>query len=595
MRKLIAFTLTIIMIVMLFPASAFAIGPDGSRGMPPSRFIIGLDFPAERPSGAYTIENSEYPLYFGPAETGKSLKLYFVDDAADLPYIEANDIVPLLNWFFTENCGGDWRSYNLTVQADGELVTYTRENGGTMIVDFDQNLIDFFDYNIFIQAPGSKSLVNIVSLSLFNDAGEPALLQSVKENCFDRYGDEKILYFGDYGIDLIAQDELYLIPLQIVSDFLMAPAQIASCYFNGQYVMVSSGIGPIGELYYAATEGERSAALTRFGYAELCLALDSLYGLKEAHDIESFHQLFHETAYDQLLTGGSVYDADKALYHIINYHLDDLHSRWLNFSYLTGPKDYFIPYGNSFSRLIEELEAYDQARQEAYPEGIPGYEEVGNTAYITFDHFAYEVNEAYEYYGYENEFDIPYEDTVTLLVRAHEQITREESPIENVVLDLSNNTGGDADAAVCVVAWFLGEADISLKDTFTGAISTLRYRADINLDREFDERDTLADKNLFCLISPVSFSCGNLVPCMFKESNKVTLLGRTSGGGSCVVQPLSTAWGSSFRISGPRKISFLKNGSFYDVDRGADPDFVLTSPAKYYDRHALTEYINSLY
>ena len=28
---------------------------------------------------------------------------------------------------------------------------------------------------------------------------------------------------------------------------------------------------------------------------------------------------------------------------------------------------------------------------------------------------------------------------------------------------------------------------------------------------------------------------------------------------------------------------------------GADPDFVLTSPEKYYDRQALTDYINNLY
>ena len=95
-------------------------------------------------------------------------------------------------------------------------------------------------------------------------------------------------------------------------------------------------------------------------------------------------------------------------------------------------------------------------------------------------------------------------------------------------------------------------------------------------------------------VPPFSFSGGNLVPCMLKESGKVTLLGRTSGGGACVVQPVSSAWGTSFAISGPRRMSFLKNGAFYDVDRGADPDFVLPTPAQYYDRAALTDYLNSI-
>ena len=82
------------------------------------------------------------------------------------------------------------------------------------------------------------------------------------------------------------------------------------------------------------------------------------------------------------------------------------------------------------------------------------------------------------------------------------------------------------DAAVFVLGWFLGDAPFSVKNMTTGAMSTSVYRADVNLDREFDEKDTVADKNLFCLISPVSFSCGNLVPAALKSSQKVTLVGQ---------------------------------------------------------------------
>ncbi len=106
--------------------------------------------------------------------------------------------------------------------------------------------------------------------------------------------------------------------------------------------------------------------------------------------------------------------------------------------------------------------------------------------------------------------------------------------------------------------------------------------------------DTVADKNLYCLVSPVSFSCGNLVPWVFKASGTVTLLGDTSGGGSCVVRTMSSAWGSLFSMSGTKRISFVKNGSFYDVDRGVDPDVFLTKKESFYDREQLTEFINSL-
>ena len=62
---------------------------------------------------------------------------------------------------------------------------------------------------------------------------------------------------------------------------------------------------------------------------------------------------------------------------------------------------------------------------------------------------------------------------------------------------------------------------------------------------------------------------------VFKASGAVTLLGDTSGGGSGVVRIMSSAWGSLYTMSGIKRISFVKNGSFYD-------------------REQLTEFINSL-
>ena len=101
--------------------------------------------------------------------------------------------------------------------------------------------------------------------------------------------------------------------------------------------------------------------------------------------------------------------------------------------------------------------------------------------------------------------------------------------------------------------------------------------------------------NLCCLTSPVSFSCGNLVPWAFKADGRVKLLSSITGGGSCEVQPLTSAWGTSFVISGPVRISFLKNGSYYDVDQGVQPDYTIFSFDHYYDRNALAEFVNSLY
>jgi hypothetical protein len=78
------------------------------------------------------------------------------------------------------------------------------------------------------------------------------------------------------------------------------------------------------------------------------------------------------------------------------------------------------------------------------------------------------------------------------------------------------------------------------------------------------------------------------------SSEMVTLIGRTSGGGSCVVQPMTSAYGSVFQISGASRMSFLKNGSFYDIDQGIEPNVHLSHIASFYDRQKLTDLINSL-
>ena len=75
----------------------------------------------------------------------------------------------------------------------------------------------------------------------------------------------------------------------------------------------------------------------------------------------------------------------------------------------------------------------------------------------------------------------------------------------------------------------------------------------------------------------------------------MTLIGRTSGGGSCEVRHFSTASGSVFQVSGRRRISFSKNGGFYDVDRGADPDVYMEDMSKLYDRKYMNTVLDGIH
>ena len=58
---------------------------------------------------------------------------------------------------------------------------------------------------------------------------------------------------------------------------------------------------------------------------------------------------------------------------------------------------------------------------------------------------------------------------------------------------------------------------------------------------------------------------------------------------------LNTAYGTFYQISSPDNLSYVHNGSYYRIDSGVEPDYFINKPANFYDRDALTDYINGLF
>lgn len=42
------------------------------------------------------------------------------------------------------------------------------------------------------------------------------------------------------------------------------------------------------------------------------------------------------------------------------------------------------------------------------------------------------------------------------------------------------------------------------------------------------------------------------------------------------------------------RLAYMKNGSYYDIDQGAEPDYTISSPENYYKREELVTFINSI-
>ncbi|MBQ0071696.1 MAG: hypothetical protein KBS81_07570 [Spirochaetales bacterium] len=560
------------------------------------------DTEATKPSFTEAI----IPFYVLQPQNVLDIQVFYKDDNTQIPYLDMDCAGNL--FVFLASLKGDY-GINLEwnpLEENPNVVRMTKEEGLYVDFDFENDTIYFVDYDAFLASSFATSLMDVLTSPAVNQEGLPQFFLRT-ENSYSRYGADITFDLGNYHIDLIqTEDGLHLIPLQTFNDIFVSAQSVNLCY-NGDSVfllLASTGLidqdgKPVGlgELYYKEQE-ERTEELTVFNYNELCFMLNHFYGLKKSHNIDDFSVMFFNSglAYELLASDPEVVTA--AIDELVRGIFADYHSALNAPSAYAGPGDGYKGYAKRASNYNSKLTSKDRwenARNAAFPEGCPAYLEVGDTAYITFDSFTFSGYDYYKNPPTEEAMKSGTLDTLGLIIYAHERIMREDSPIRNVVMDLTYNGGGASDAAVFAIAWFLGEAKINLEDTLTGALATTTYRADVNLDREFNEMDELTGKNLYCLISDFSFSCGNLTPAAFSTSGIVTLLGQASGGGSCVVRPASTADGTIFTFSGNNRISVVKNGAFIDADNGVSPHYFITRMENFYNREKLTEFINNLF
>ena len=622
----------VLMILLLLPLAAFAEAAE----------------PTAAPQ-AHTVEKKTYPhvfVYDSDAEpTEEEMNLYFVD-GGDIPYVALSEYIPFLTRLV-----GTVRECEIPLEISipensGDYAVTRTDNGSTLLISPEENILMFSDFNGFLQEPGTSALVSVMSLPdpIRGEIDTGALMQFLTEHqdelkdmpeedrktfvsafmqdqlikdpveehsffaatrIFNLQGDPLVLNLLDYGIDIIAEGGECYLPFQVMNNLLVSPTYI-HYIFNGQKIIGDLYSAKLDDIVREAAPEDLSDELATYNYNALRFFLDNCYGLKQEHRIDSFSSyLIISTGIMNEITGTDSAAFESALSILTNEYLDDGHSGFVKKSWRTADADPKAALSNAFSMMtdlgssnrnrLKISSRLTDVRKKYYPDGVPGYEEIGDTAFITFDSFTSNSDHAH-YYSVDS-FDDP-QDTIELIIHAHRQITRENSPVKNIVLDLSLNGGGTVSAAVAVASWFTGSADILLRDTLTGAETNVNYCADINLNGKIvnDPEDHVSGGKyrLFCLISPTSFSCGNLLPALCRTSGLVTLIGRRSGGGSNVVLPATTASGTLFQISGTKQLSTSVNGSYINIDSGIEPDVILTDLNSYYDRTVLLDLIHGL-
>ena len=412
------------------------------------------------------------------------INLYFVGDG-DVPYVSVSEFMPLFGALYKSE-GTQIPAAEYDIAQEGAVTTVTRaDNEAVLKVDAGKDALAFSDFDLFMQSPGNSSLLNLVTTGDTGVGGTSNLLKVAGET-YSRMRGPIELDLAAYSIDVVEKDGECYLPLQTAADVFLGRV-LACAVFNGEKVFVFNDGGYFADDIRSVPAGQMSEGFARFNYDELRFLLDTFYGLKPQHDIADFESLFEETGLKEGLSSTDPAQFDAALDTLVSVYLDDLHSAYNGPSYLEGAapdgdagggsgavgeggagdspmdlqglEDYLtgesMTSGESTVKMLAAMAAYSISRAQVNPglegsagaNGLFSYEEVGDTAIITFDSFLAAKD---DYYA-DADLDDP-QDTIELVAAAHRRITREGSPVKNVVIDLSCNGGGQADTAAFIAA-----------------------------------------------------------------------------------------------------------------------------------------------
>lgn len=545
-----------------------------------------------------------------------AFRFYFLNGKEDIPYIVLDK-----STLEAISTGKYETTYTVSdINSDSTSVTITNSAADTKAVfDLKKHTLTFDNYDLFFKQAKAVNfdITNCEQIDYLkiSDSAEIAGQSIVLDWSSQDIGIK-------VGYDDTSDSYQLLIPFQTYNDIFLS-ANNNPFIYNGVYLYSYGQLGSnekVRKDFYSVGTKERSTSLAEFCYNELCLNLDFNYGLKAIHGIESFPDFDTYFAYNGLRDRLKETDAEKfatAVKDICNFYFNDGHSAYKRNSYYLGP-DSKLPDAKD-SRMDNryfKLRSYYSAERdkqigsgEETDEGVlpaPCYQVYGNTAIVRFDSFTdndlkIEGLKALESKFTEEQFIKEYVskwedayDTIAMIHCINKKI-QADSNIENVVLDLSLNGGGAARSAVFIIAWMLGECTADIQNKITGAKSSITYQADVDFDGEFAQAgDTVFKKNLFCLISPVSFSCGNFLPAVLKASGFVTILGSTSGGGAAAVHSVTAADTTQFQISSKKVISVDINGSSYDVDKGVEPHYYINKAENFYNIEKISALVNQI-
>lgn len=582
------------------------------------------------------VYKEEYQKVFNENYLSRKITdVYYQQKIGTMPvYVDENTKIPYISLYDTAEL---YYGTGIDYYTENNLTTVIW-NGAKMEISHDTGIVNYDDYGTFYT--GKTIVADGYLVGFYNKRYVKG--DAVSINLKDYHIPYKFVR-GTLVLPISVATNL-------INPYLTAVYNGNSLYVNPSSYIKENGTDTVSKNYWKSKKEYISKELAELNYNEMCLIMDYFYGLKKEHEINDFDTFFKNNDLKNKLSSTDVAVAGSAVYELTDNLIDDLHSGFNLTSPYIGKGNNISGTVKSVSTqkliddrnyLISIRDKKNSLNQYVYPAAQYNFYVKGNTAFLKFDSFQIHMNyknmrdsfstakidtmtatEAGKYIsfgstsqsrltdfcnacinnttgtGYGWSFKSGYENDVYLLTifanycikKINATASSDANKIKNVVVDLSVNTGGAVDSCVFISGWLCGGGYMTSKTTIDNSVRTWQYFSDVNCDSKFETTvgcaDNIADLNRIIITSPVSFSCGNLLPTIADQNSRITLMGKRSGGGCCFVKNSATDNGTAFQLSGISKSGTLQNGTFIPNENGIEVDVnvPLENFASFYDR-----------
>ena len=516
---------------------------------------------------------NEMKVYSSKLIETESLSVEYLSSSEDLPYTSFHSFVEF---------------YSSLQKDNDKLPTYevfnnrlTNKNNNTYLeVNPTLESLTFSDFEEFATFKNDVSIFYPTYDTNHKDDKEDMRYTCYSHICTSEEDRSITISLKNYHIHTFKKNNEIYLPVSFYLDFILYPLDevyvvgkenIFELDYSSWYNEMGNSYSSEFWKYYRNEFHDISASRLAYSENETRLAISLAYGQNKPAD--------------SLKKANSIAEAEDNLATYIYQDINELHSSYLS------PSPYMVSSYQGFYHLRMKTEAFLNEKQRLSPvfneyrdlysslsslreKEKKAFEIKNNTAYITFNDFVGARKDYYDEDYVIDETNYTY-DTISLMSYSYHQIKNNKN-IDNIVFDVSLNTGGEIAAMVYAVGLFASSTNFYSMNSLNEATYHFSLHSDANFDGKMD--DPILDKNIYVLSSGISFSCGNSFISLMKESAKATIVGQNSAGGASSIRYMLSPLGSQYRISSNE---VMCDSSFQNLEKGIAPDISLNLSSLY--------------